>query len=183
MFDDSLETLFYDMQRELYNEWEGLFKCDTDSKFIACHRSCTGFNYHTPAVVDDSCNEGVLCLTILEKCLDAENEYPSTFWLECVRIFLAREFTFASNKKIESLFDSFIAFMLQFNNTYPMTLPSIFHSTREMHKAVTFFITRVETERECFFLHVMSTEILLKYDSEEVEPQIESHESPEAALL
>lgn len=180
--DDSMETLFYDMQRQLYNEWGDTFECDTDSKFISCHRNYTGFEYHAPMVVDDNHTMGILCLTVLEKCLDAEHEYPRTFWVECMRIFIAREFAFDTDKPNDNLFDSFIGFMLSFNNTYPLTLPSIFHSTQEMHRAIQFFIPRIDG-MEAFVLHVMASEILLKYESENPEELHEEEERPEDSRL
>ena len=164
---DAMEVIFYDMQRQLYNEWCEEFLSDTDSKFIACQRRISGPHYHTPPSVEDNETMGVLCLTMLEKCMDAEKEYPATFWVECMRQCLSREFIFEMNETIEKVFDSFIAFMLDFNSTYPLTLPSIFHSTLQMHRACQFFVPRINN-KNTFYTHVLTTDILLKYDSGEI---------------
>jgi hypothetical protein len=175
--DDSLEILFLDMRTQLYNEWGGVFECDTDARFVSCHRNMSGMRYNQPIVVDDNCTVGILCLTILEKCLDAEKEYPMTFWVECMRIFLSQEFVFETEISLEGLFDSFIGFMLDFNSTYPLTLPSIFHSTREMHRGITFFMARVEN-RESFIIHALGTEIVLHHDLVSPQnPEEDPHES------
>ena len=174
---NEMETLFYDMQRDLYDEWSEVFQCDTDSKFVACQRRLSGPHYHTPPIVTDNETMGVLCLTILEKCMDSEKEYPCTFWVECMRICLYREFVFEIDQTSEKVFDSFVAFMLGFNATYPLTLPSIFHSTLQMHKACQFFMPRVD-KNESFYMHVLTTDILLKYNAEEIRP-VSIHEPDE----
>lgn len=177
MWELQTEDLFYDMQKQLYEEWSGQFECDTDNKFTACKKDHLGINYHTPPIVSDNSTIGIICLSILEKCLDAENEYKNTFWLECMRVCLKREFIFEIDKSEENVFDSFIGFMLSFNSTYPLTLPSIFHSTMEMHKAARFFMPRTD-KNETFFLHVLTTEILLRYElSHVVEDEDESGDS------
>jgi hypothetical protein len=176
MFEDE-QDVFYEMRSHLYHEWCETFVCDTDSKFVLCQRRAGVPHYHAPPIVKDNAVLGIVCLSILEKCMDAEKQYPMTFWVECMRVCLSREFVFEVEEKIESVFDSFITFMLDFNSTYPLTLPSIFHSTMQMHKACQFFMPRFD-KREGFFMHVLTTDIVLKYESE-VDSLLSIHEPDE----
>ena len=70
-------------KQQIYNEYYGKFTCDTTTSFYAYAQ--------TPAedlsIVDDSNHVLMLVLCILDNALECEDDYPNTFWLECMRVF------------------------------------------------------------------------------------------------
>ena len=123
----------------MYTDWYGQFSCDTDCTFKCVHVHEGVATYIPAPDVSENPKVGLLCLEILEKCLESEYLFPMTFWLECMRCFAYDKYHEVVEKSVTYLFHQFLVYMLRFNDTYPLTLPPIFHSGVEMRKAAQFY--------------------------------------------
>lgn len=134
-------------QQLLYDVYAEAFVTDTDSKFHIGYLRGGVMSITTPFCFEQSVHGeelASLCSKILDFSLDSEYEYSGTFWLESLRFITCG----GNHHMIEILYDAYMTFLINFNDSFPRTLPKIFRNTRELTHAFAFIENRQQYNEE-----------------------------------
>ena len=172
--------LFYQIEECVYYNYKDVFiKNDEDGNDIKFDFVYHAFEVTRPIrlpIIDDNSECGIVSMSMLDKCLNSENEYPGTFWRHLLDLLTHDDFHTSSLMSSSRMFITFISFLARFNETYPKVLPSIIHSTYEMHRAGRFVSDREQTNPQLIH-QVYNTNILSRYeDPQEPNPADPIHD-------
>jgi hypothetical protein len=156
--------IFYQIEECVFNNYDGVFaNNEGDIKFDFVHHVCGVTTPIRIPVIDDNAENGIVCMSMLDKCLFSEKEYPGTFWRELLQLLTEDAFDTITLINPARMFVTFISFMCRFNETFPKTLPKISHSAYEMHRAARFASERADSNAH--LIHkVYNTNILTRFE-------------------
>lgn len=163
--------MFYQIEECVKHNYQDTFEQDEENiKFDFVHHVCGITSPIGCPIIDDNAENGIICMSMLDKCLFSEKEYSGTFWRELLDLITHDDFRTSTLMSSARMFITFISFMVRFNDTFPNILPPIIHSTYEMHRAGRFSSERANSDSH--LLHqVYNTNILTRYeDNEEPDP-------------
>jgi len=121
-------------------------------------------------MIKTEAKEGCICMDILDRCLDSEDFYPTTFWVQCFNCFVYNEMGYETTVPLLTLFHSFLNFTIHFNDEYPGLLPDIFHNNFEFKKAIHFVSGKLD-DYYVFFMRVNMCSIVHVVDNQEEEKE------------
>jgi len=163
------------LEGSIFQTWDDLF----DTKFIyfkAKYSNGFGVFYNTPPLIDTNPEMGIESMRLLERFLDCELEFKGTFWLECVRTFINRDFMIKTELSTSIIFESFLNHMIHFNDTFPSILPIISWQTHELHKAANFHM-KYDDRNQDLIIRILQTEFIV--GANEMEKEMENEEKEE----
>ena len=130
----------------------------------------------TPLAITPDSDTDYVCAYILDCALECEINFKDTFWLEVMRVlqYEACELLDEVHKTKEELFEHFLHFMLEFNETYTKTLPPIFHDMDNLRHVVALY--RHRKCCETLLLYKMETmKMYVKVLNPEEDPLLEEN--------
>ena len=154
----------HDMMEFIYTEYFQVFDTDVDVCFRVMYRDDEGGvedlqNY----TGEQDAEMDLICFKMLEMCMECERAFAGTFWLEFMRC-LTFGVGIQHQKPRSSVLNAFMHFMMKFNDNYPKTLPTSFHSVIDLNVAAMFYLKRYDFDLEtlrridtlCFVIEVDS---------------------------